>query len=68
MEAFLQSYGLWVLLAVVFVAMHWLGMGCGRGHDHGSGSRRAGREGGAGDAEHERERPVGSGHQGRGCH
>jgi hypothetical protein len=28
MEAFLQSYGLWILLAGVFVAMHWFGMGC----------------------------------------
>ena len=28
MEAFLQNYGLWILLAGVFVAMHWFGMGC----------------------------------------
>jgi hypothetical protein len=35
MEAFLQSYGLWILLAGVFLAMHWFGMGCG-GHGHGA--------------------------------
>jgi hypothetical protein len=35
MEEFLRSYGLWVLLAGVFVAMHWFGMGCGGGHRHG---------------------------------
>lgn len=32
MDAFLQSYGLWILLAGVFLAMHWFGMGCGGGH------------------------------------
>lgn len=35
MEAFLQSYGLWILVAAVFVAMHWFGMGCSGGHEHG---------------------------------
>ena len=30
---FIQSYGLWIALAGVFVAMHWFGMGCcGGGH------------------------------------
>jgi hypothetical protein len=35
MEAFLQSYGLWILLAAVFLAMHWFGLSCGGGHGHG---------------------------------
>jgi hypothetical protein len=38
MDEFLRSYGLWILLAGVFIAMHWFGMGCGGGHAHG-GSR-----------------------------
>lgn len=29
MEEFLGSYGLWLLLAAVFVGMHWFGRGCG---------------------------------------
>lgn len=37
MEEFIRSYGLWILLAGVFVAMHWFGMGCG-GHRHGGGA------------------------------
>ncbi len=28
MLEFVQSYGLWIALAGVFVAMHWFGMGC----------------------------------------
>ena len=33
MVEFLQSYGLWIALAGVFVAMHWFGRGCcGGGH------------------------------------
>ncbi len=36
MEEFIRSYGIWILLAGVFVAMHWFGMGCGAGHRHGS--------------------------------
>lgn len=34
MEDFIRSYGLWILLAAVFVGMHWFGMGCGGGHRH----------------------------------
>ena len=34
MEEFLRSYGVWILLAGVFFAMHWFGMGCGSGHRH----------------------------------
>ncbi len=34
MEEFLRSYGVWILLAGVFFAMHWFGMGCGGGHRH----------------------------------
>lgn len=28
MIEFVQSYGLWIALAGVFVGMHWFGMGC----------------------------------------
>lgn len=46
MEAFLQTYGLWMLLAGVFLAMHWFGMGFGGGHGHGrSGEDTAGKQG-----------------------
>ncbi len=34
MEEFIRSYGVWILLAGVFFAMHWFGMGCGGGHRH----------------------------------
>ncbi len=34
MEDFVTSYGLWILLAVVFVAMHWFGVGCGGARHH----------------------------------
>lgn len=34
MVEFLQNYGLWIVLACVFFAMHWFGRGCcGGGHD-----------------------------------
>lgn len=36
MEEFFRSYGSWILLAVVFFALHRFGMGCGGGHRHGS--------------------------------
>jgi hypothetical protein len=29
MDEFMRSYGLWIVLAVVFLAMHWFGAGCG---------------------------------------
>jgi hypothetical protein len=34
MIEFLQSYGLWIALAGVFVGMHWFGMGCCGGRRH----------------------------------
>lgn len=37
MEDFVKNYGLWILLGVVFIAMHRFGAGCGHGHDHGAG-------------------------------
>lgn len=41
MTEFLQSYGLWIALGGVFVAMHWFGTGCCRGHRHsGKGAGR----------------------------
>ena len=61
MEAFLQSYGLWILLAGVFFAMHWFGMGCG-------GHRHAGpREDGPTPPDGTTKRPAQSDHSG-GCH
>lgn len=38
MAEFLSNYGLWILLAGIFVAMHMFGVGCGGhgGHQHGS--------------------------------
>ena len=42
MEEFVRSYGIWILLAAVFLAMHWFGMGCGGGHSHGSESESDG--------------------------
>lgn len=38
MAEFLSSYGLWIVLGGIFVAMHMFGMGCGGhgGHQHGS--------------------------------
>ena len=40
MDEFLRSYGVWILLAGVFFAMHWFGMGCGGGHRHGGGREK----------------------------
>ncbi len=35
MIGFVQEYGLWIVLAGVFIAMHRFGMGCcGGGHRH----------------------------------
>lgn len=31
---FLSNYGLWILLAAIFVGMHVFGMGCCGGHQH----------------------------------
>lgn len=60
MEAFLQNYGLWILLAGIFVAMHWFGMGCGGGHGHGRPRQDApGKPG---------EEKQAAAHSGRGCH
>ena len=39
MEEFIRSYGIWILQAGVFFAMHWFGVGCGGSHSHSHGSR-----------------------------
>jgi len=62
MEEFLRSYGVWILLAGVFVAMHWFGMGCGGGHRHGGQ-----REEEPDKSSDPKKRPAHSGHRG-GCH
>ncbi len=61
MEEFIRSYGLWILLGVVFIAMHRFGMGCGGGHSH--GSKQADEPAKPG----EEKKPVTSGRAG-GCH
>ncbi len=60
MEPFLQTYGLWILLAGVFLAMHWFGIGCGGGHGRGPL-----REDAAGRPGEEKQAPA---HSGRSCH
>jgi hypothetical protein len=62
MEEFLRSYGVWILLAGIFFAMHRFGMGCGGGHRHGGGREEEPDK--PGDA---KKRPAHSGHTG-GCH
>ena len=42
MVEFLQSYGLWIALGVVFLAMHWFGMCC-FSQPHGRGVGRKSR-------------------------
>ncbi|MFB3819543.1 MAG: hypothetical protein ACE147_17935 [Candidatus Methylomirabilales bacterium] len=39
---FLSNYGLWILLAAIFVGMHVFGMGCCGGHQHGQRKKDAG--------------------------
>jgi hypothetical protein len=42
MAEFLSSYGLWIVLAVIMIGMHWFGMGCCGGvRRHGSGADSA---------------------------
>lgn len=44
MAEFLSTYGLWILLVGIFVAMHAFGMGCcgrGRRHPEGRGTQPA---------------------------
>ena len=36
MMEFLSRYGLWIVLAVIMIGMHWFGMGCCGGHRQGS--------------------------------
>ncbi len=63
MEDFLGSYGIWILLGGIFVAMHWFGgMGCGGGHRHGGRSDEETDKSGEG-----KKRATQSGHSG-GCH
>lgn len=62
MEEFLRSYGLWILLAGVFVAMHWFGMGCGGGHGHGGSREDTSAKPGEG------KKPVAHSGHARGCH
>lgn len=39
MEELLSKYWIWIVLAGIFLAMHWFGrFGCGGGHRHGGQS------------------------------
>lgn len=74
MEEFIRSYGLWILLGVIFVALHRLGMGCGGGHAYGgergdaaSRGDLASRPGAASPPDAERE-PQTTGRRSGGCH
>ncbi len=40
MSEFLSSYGLWIFLGGIFVAMHMFGMGCCGGHSREPEPRR----------------------------
>ncbi len=66
MAEFLSSYGLWILLGIIFIAMHRFGMGCcGAGrHRHGEGPREE-REPGAATAETKPEGGVTAGARSR---
>lgn len=44
MWEFFQNYGLWIVLGVIFLAMHRFGLGCCGGHDHGPGRGGDGEE------------------------
>jgi hypothetical protein len=35
MDEFMRSYGLWIVLGAVFLAMHWFGAGCCGAHKRG---------------------------------
>ena len=63
MEEFLRNYGLWILLAAVFLGMHWFGVGCGGGHRHGAASD----EKAAGSDETKKKTTAHAGQRG-GCH
>lgn len=59
MEEFIRTYGIWILLVGVFLAMQWFGMGCGGRHRHRSGSEES-----VGEASEEKKQSIHSG----GCH
>ncbi|OGL05068.1 MAG: hypothetical protein A3H48_01835 [Candidatus Rokubacteria bacterium RIFCSPLOWO2_02_FULL_71_18] len=63
MEEFLRNYGLWILLGVVFIALHRFGMGCGGSHRHEPGSA----DNQATTGEKEKKPAAQAGHT-RGCH
>jgi hypothetical protein len=66
MIEFLTNYGLWIVLAGVFFAMHRFGMGCcGGGHRHGPVERPQGVSGGPPQTEKASEEGRSSG---AGCH
>ncbi|MBI1734511.1 MAG: hypothetical protein HYR51_04990 [Candidatus Rokubacteria bacterium] len=64
MDEFMRSYGLWIALAAVFLAMHWFG-GCGASHRHGSDAKPG--EKTEPEASGEARRPARSA-RGGGCH
>jgi len=63
MEEFLRSYGLWILLGAIFVAMHWFGGGCGASHGRGRSEDRADRR-----PEDDKQQPAHAGRRAGRCH
>ncbi|MBI2157877.1 MAG: hypothetical protein HY616_06155 [Candidatus Rokubacteria bacterium] len=66
MEEFLRNYGLWILLGVVFIALHRFGMGCGGSHRHEPGS--AADQATTGEKDEKEKKPVAHAGHTRGCH
>lgn len=63
MTEFLQSYGLWIALGGVFVAMHWFGTGCCGGHRRSGRTEDASQSGAGAPGQSEPDRKPG-----KGCH
>lgn len=63
MEEFVRGYWLWIFLAAVFIALHWVGHGHGEGRRHDAERRKEG----AGEPERDEREATPSGRRG-GCH
>jgi hypothetical protein len=65
MIEFVQSYGLWIALAGIFVAMHWFGKGC-CGGAHRQTPKQAGQDAAGGEVNAGRESEAAKSRAG--CH
>jgi hypothetical protein len=68
MEELIRGYGIWILLAGVFVAMHWFGRGYGGGHRRASGGGAQADAAGAAAGKKVAAGGSGVGHRRSGCH